>query len=445
MNYLEIVNLVFSIVFGILGMLTMHFVFFTIIGIFFNKKFPETEQKLNYGCIIPARNEELVIGNLIDSIRKNKYPQDKLDIYVIAHNCADRTAEYARRKGAIVYEYDNVNEKTKGYALKYLFDQIKNNHNIKQYDGFFIFDADNILDEHYIKKMNAAFVSRNKKDVITSFRNSKNFGSNLMATLYGLYFVYGCRLESRGRTVLGCSTRVSGTGYLFNSELVNDGWKYLTLTEDWELTVDQILKDNKIVYCDEAVFYDEQPISFSVMWKQRVRWAKGHLLVCVTKFAELTKSFFSSKKKQGGKNKFSIFDISINIMPLCVISTSITILQFICVLIAPLFGISIQEAYIPYLINAGKNIVTAYIGLVFIFSLLYIIEHKRIKNVSLGKKIASVLLIPLFLFLSIPMEFVALFTKHVKWSSIPHVDTTSFGDLNDPNDSLYKTQEIRIK
>ena len=39
MNYFEIVNLVFSIVFGILGMLTIHFVFFTIIGIFFNTKY----------------------------------------------------------------------------------------------------------------------------------------------------------------------------------------------------------------------------------------------------------------------------------------------------------------------------------------------------------------------------------------------------------------------
>lgn len=446
MNYLQIINLIFDILFGIMGILVIHYFFFSFLGIFFCKKFPETEQKLKYGCIIPARNEELVVGNLIDSIRKNKYPQDKIDVFVIAHNCTDKTAEIARRKGAIVYEYNNENEKTMGYAFKYLFKKINDDYGVNNYDGFLLFNADNVLDEKYISKMNDAFIARNKKDVITSFRNSKNFGSNLISVMYGLYFVYGCRLECRGRTVAGCSTRVTGTGYLINSNIVKDGcWNYVTLTEDWEFTADQILKNNKIVFCDEAVFYDEQPTTFSIMWKQRVRWAKGHLLVCITRFKDLIKSLFKSKNKNGGKNKFSIFDISINIMPLCVISTSITILQFICVLIAPLFGISIQEAYIPYLINAGKNIVTAYIGLVFIFSLLYIIEHKRIKNVSLGKKIASVLLIPFFLFLSVPMEFVALFTKHVKWSSIPHVDTTSFCDLNDPNDSLYKTQEIRIK
>ena len=441
MNYLQIINLIFDILFGIMGILVIHYFFFSFLGIFFCKKFPETEQKLKYGCIIPARNEELVVGNLIDSIRKNKYPQDKIDVFVIAHNCTDKTAEIARKKGAIVYEYNNENEKTMGYAFKYLFKKINDDYGVNNYDGFLLFNADNVLDEKYISKMNDAFIARNKKDVITSFRNSKNFGSNLISVMYGLYFVYGCRLECRGRTVAGCSTRVTGTGYLINSNIVKDGcWNYVTLTEDWEFTADQILKNNKIVFCDEAVFYDEQPTTFSIMWKQRVRWAKGHLLVCVTRFKDLIKSLFKSKNKNGGKNKYSIYDISINIMPLCVISTSIFILQFICVMLAPLFGISIQEAYIPYFTNLLNMFMTYYLTLVLTSILIFIIEHKRIKNVSFGKKILAVLVNPFFLFLSIPMEFVALFTKNVNWTCIPHIDTTNFGDLNE---GVCKTQEIK--
>ena len=78
----------------------------------------------------------------------------------------------------------------------------------------------------YISKMNDAFVANNKQNVITSFRNSKNFGTNVLTALYGLYFLYTCRLEARGRTAMGCSTRVSGTGYMLPSYIVKDGWKY---------------------------------------------------------------------------------------------------------------------------------------------------------------------------------------------------------------------------
>ncbi|CDC44035.1 putative uncharacterized protein [Firmicutes bacterium CAG:449] len=127
-------------------------------------------------------------------------------------------------------------------------------------------------------------------------------------------------------------------------------------------------------------------------------------------------------------------------MPLCVISTSIFILQFICVMLAPLFGISIQEAYIPYFTNLLNMFMTYYLTLVLTSILIFIIEHKRIKNVSFGKKILAVLVNPFFLFLSIPMEFVALFTKNVNWTCIPHIDTTNFGDLNE---GVCKTQEIK--
>ena len=55
-------------------------------------------------AILPAHNEEKVIGNLIDSLNNQDYDKELLDIYVIADNCTDKTAEIAREHGAIVYE-----------------------------------------------------------------------------------------------------------------------------------------------------------------------------------------------------------------------------------------------------------------------------------------------------------------------------------------------------
>jgi cellulose synthase/poly-beta-1,6-N-acetylglucosamine synthase-like glycosyltransferase len=127
--------------------------------------------------------------------------------------------------------------------------------------------------------MNDAFEYYDHQYVVTSFRNSKNFGSNIMSGLYGMYFALGCVCEFRGRNVCGCSKRIEGCDYVISSKVVENGWPYVTLTEDWEFSADQILDSNKIRYCDEAIFYNEQPTTFKVMWRQRVRWSRGHLLV----------------------------------------------------------------------------------------------------------------------------------------------------------------------
>lgn len=430
MNYTSITNMIITILFTAAGLLTIHFAFFAIVGVFKRKTFPKTDEKLKYGIIIPARNEEAVVGNLIESVYKNKYPQDKLHVFVIAHNCTDKTAQVARMAGATVYEYNNPNECTMGYAFRYLFKQIKQDWGIESYDGFFLFNADNVLEEDYFEKMNDAFVACDRKCVITSFRNSKNFGSNIMTAMYGIYFAYGCRFESRGRTVFGCSTRVQGTGYVINSDIVKNGWNYVTLTEDWEFTTDQILSGKKVVFCDEATFYDEQPTTWKIMWRQRLRWSRGHLLVWIARFKDLIKGIFTPIKKGGCRNKFSLYDISVNMLPVCVIIVAIMLLQQIFLLMSPLFGVSLAEAYGEYSKTAWIYTAFLYVLMILASIVLFIVERKRIPHINFFLKVVAILLWPAFLLLSFPMEVVALFAKNLGWKPIPHTDTTSIGKLS---------------
>ena len=304
---------------------------FAFIGIFRKKKYPEVARNNRFGIIIPARNEENVISDLIDSIHRNDYPQELLQIFVIAHNCSDHTAEIARNHGATVYEYNNSEENTMGYAFRKLFSLIERDYGTQSFDGFIIFNADNILAKNYISRMNDAFEYYKRQSVITSYRNSKNFGSNLISGLYGMYFTVGCCFEGRGRTVTGCSTRVQGTGYLFNSNIVKNGWPYVSLTEDWEFTADQILAGNNLRYCDEAVFYDEQPTSFRIMWRQRVRWSRGHLLIFYARFKEIVACLFRKKTR----SRFSLYDLSVNIMPFPLMMLAVQIIKTLLLIIAP--------------------------------------------------------------------------------------------------------------
>ena len=447
MAYLDIVNLIFSIITSIISVLGFYQVVFLLIGVFSRKKFKKSEKKHKYGIIICARNEEKVIANLLDSIKKNNYPQENLQVFVVAHNCTDKTAEIARENGASVYEYNNDNERTKGYALKYLFSQINKDYDIMQNDGYLMFDADNILRENYIEKMNDAFDYYGCKSVITSFRNSKNFNKNVISGLYGIHFMSGCRFESRGRTICGCSTRVPGTGFIIPAEALKNGWEYVTLTEDWEFSADQILHGRKIYYCDEAEFFDEQPTNVRVMFRQRLRWSRGHLLVFLTRAKALFLSLFKRKKKDKDGNpentiKFSKYDIFVNILPFYVIATFLFIVQFVLCALAPLFQpIDVGAYWIGWLISTGKSLLSAYVVGMISAIVIFIAERKRIYGVSFMKKVAITLLWPIFIALWVPIDIVALFSKNLGWKTIPHNDNTSLEQIHEHINKGKKTVE----
>ena len=76
-------------------------------------------------ALIPAHNEENVVANLVESLRNQDYPKELYDIYVIADNCTDNTAEIARKAGAIVYERFDETKKTKGYAMQWFFQKLE--------------------------------------------------------------------------------------------------------------------------------------------------------------------------------------------------------------------------------------------------------------------------------------------------------------------------------
>jgi len=170
----ETLSLIHFIILLILGILYLHHTLFFVLSIFIkNKKFKETTNFHKYAVIICARNEEKVIGNLIDSINEQDYPSQNLKIFVFADNCTDETARVAREHGAIVYERFNDKLIGKSYVLDEAFKWIIKNYD-GQFDAFLLFDADNILSKNYVKEMNKAYDEGHK--ICTSFRNSKNYG-----------------------------------------------------------------------------------------------------------------------------------------------------------------------------------------------------------------------------------------------------------------------------
>ena len=196
-----------------------------------------------------------MLGNLIDSIRAQDYPSHLVTIFVAADHCTDRTAQIAREKGAVCYERFDTEHRTKGYALQFLVEQIRRDYGVESFEGYFLFDADNLLKEDYISRMNESFDAGEK--IITSYRNTKNFDDNWISASYGIHWLRTIRNEHRARSVFRLATRIQGTGFLFANEIIRDGWNYTSLTEDRALSADAVVQGYRISYNNAAEFFDE--------------------------------------------------------------------------------------------------------------------------------------------------------------------------------------------
>jgi len=414
MELLSYMNYIISVIFAACY---FHQLIYVIVRLVKKQKKFKAVKLSKFVVLIAARNEETVIAQLIESIKAQKYPSNMLDIYVVADNCTDSTAEIARNAGATVYERDNKVLVGKGYALNYILSIIKTEKADIHYDGYFVFDADNLLDSRYISEMNKVFT--NGYEVVTGYRNAKNYGDNWISSSYGLWFLRESEYLNHPRFQMGISCAISGTGFLFSDELIekNGGWNYFLLTEDLEFTADRLIKDQKIGYCHSAILYDEQPTGFIQSIQQRSRWIKGIIQV-VSKYG---KGLAKGIVKDG---RFACYDMLMGIIPVAFL----TITGFL--INAALFGYGLifnREQLPLFFTSICTSIINAYLTMYAIGLLTTITEWKKISCKN-SKKIIYTFFFPLFTFSFAIAMVIAMFTN-VEWHPIKHTSALSITDL----------------
>ncbi len=414
---------------------------YTAVGAASTRRFPPAKRQHRYAVLVAARNEEAVIGHLIDSIRKQDYPSDLVGIFVVADNCTDATASIVRRSGAICYERTDPHRRTKGFALQFLVEQIRRDYGIDAYDGYFIFDADNLLKSDYISRMNDAFDSGEK--IIASYRNTKNFGDNWISASYGLHWLRTIRTEHRARSVFRLATRIQGTGFLFAAELIQKGWNYTSLTEDRAFCADEVAAGYSISYQDAAEFYDEQPTSLRIAFRQRIRWAKGHLQAFAETGPKLFKHIFiptSLDAGQAASASASGLHRLIDTLRLRFMSFDMLTVVFPRSLISSFRKIVFCALSLMLVLGSKNNLPALSIGLLSAFLLSYtsgiataayilFIERRRIPRISPFQKIWYSFTFPLFDMIGRLAMIIALFIK-VDWKPIPHTAKVDISEIS---------------
>ncbi|OZG50218.1 glycosyltransferase family 2 protein [Bombiscardovia coagulans] len=369
--------------------------------------FPTVPFDKRFAVLISARNEEAVIGGLIDSIQSQTYPYELVDIWLVADNCTDNTAQLARSKGCHVVERNNKDLIGKGYALTYLLDHIISSGDGKVYDAFFVFDADNRLDKHYIEEMNKAFQSGFK--ILTSYRNSVNFSDNWVSSGSALWFIRESRFLNSSRMAFGSSCHVGGTGFMFSREVMerNNGWKFHLLTEDMEFTIDSILHGDRIGYCGTAMLYDEQPVTFQQSWRQRLRWSKGFLQVF-----RYYGPFLIRRAIQ--ERDFSAVDLTILVCPLTVLAG----VRFLFGVLFAAFGFVNWSSQINALVNGIVLGIAGLLAMMGLAALTVVTERNKI-GASNKELFAYCLAFPIFMLSYVPISFQAIFSNP-GWKPIEH-------------------------
>ena len=358
------------------------------------------KKKHKFMAIIPAHNEEIVIRNLIKSLKEVDYPKELYDIYVIADNCTDTTATIAKEEGAFVYERHDEKHKTKGYALNWFLDK-----KIKEdvdYDAFCVFDADNIVDPNFFNAMNKKLCQG--ETVVQGYKDIKNPTDSWISAGYALFYWTQHKFYQLARYNCGLSPLMNGTGFMVKFDLIKEtGWNTKTLTEDIEFSLINISKGNKLGWATDAIVYDEQPTTFGQSWSQRIRWTIGHIQCFKFYTKDLAKGVVKNKTMTNLDGLLYIMCI-----PIFVISIILTVVNIILYLMSQMtFGLMLW--------NVVKYLLLAYVLLIFTAIVTLVVEKRSIK-----KMLKGIITYPIFMASWVVVNFVSLFKRNAKWDKIEH-------------------------
>ena len=368
-------------------------------------------------AIIPAHNEEAVIGNLVDSLKKQNYDKELYDIYVIADNCTDNTAKIAKEKGAIVYKRFDSTQKTKGAALNWFLQQkIKEN---ADYDAFFVFDADNIVDENFIVNMNKKLCQG--EDVVQGYRDIKNPTDNWISAGYALFYWTLHRFYHLARYNIGLSPLLNGTGFMVKFDVIKpQGWDTETLTEDIEFSLKRIIAGKKLGWATDAIVYDEQPVGFKQSWSQRSRWTVGHIQ-CLQEYTKPLAVAVAEHKTVMN------FDGLLYIVG----STPMLVISMVLILINAVMFISQSMTNVELIYNIMRYLIPTLLLPIGTSLIAMILDKKPIKPMIKG-----LLCYPAFMGSWILINLKCLFKRETTWQKIEHVRSIKIAEVKEAPEKI---------
>lgn len=282
----------------LLALMMIYQLFLGIFGFRRKKKdYEDHDPQSRFLVLVPAHNEEKVIGDICRNLEEMDYPRELYDYYIIADNCSDATAEKARTLGAKVIETRKESPDAptgKPIALKKALEAVGDYQN--RYDLMMIFDADNLMDRNMFREVNSQYLDKDKPDFIQCYLGAKN-KKGIVAWFYYTGYTLTNRFFDLAKHRLGLNCAIGGTGFAMSTEYLyqRGGWTTMSLTEDFEIQVEATLEGRRILWNHYTRVYDEKPTSLKASIRQKIRWGQGHWFVALRNTGKLFRSLAAGR------------------------------------------------------------------------------------------------------------------------------------------------------
>jgi cellulose synthase/poly-beta-1,6-N-acetylglucosamine synthase-like glycosyltransferase len=223
----------------------------------------------NFAVIVPAHNEEILLGSLLKSLAALAYAKDLYTVYVVADNCTDTTAELARTyDGVRVYERFNAVKRGKGYALSWILEKLEEDQLV--HDAYVIFDADSVVEPGFLQWMAKGLAHAQALQAHYTVLNATESPST---AIRWIALTLNCYVRPLSRSSLGGSSTLTGNGMCFSRALLKRcPWRAYALSEDYQYYLTLLEQGERVHYVPEAVVRSHMPTTFAQMRTQDIRW-----------------------------------------------------------------------------------------------------------------------------------------------------------------------------
>jgi cellulose synthase/poly-beta-1,6-N-acetylglucosamine synthase-like glycosyltransferase len=223
-----------------------------------------------FAVVVPAHNEELLVGNLCQSLLRVAYPREKYEIYIVADNCTDTTVEKCREFPVRVLERHDPENGGKGQALAWALARI----DLEQVDAVFMVDADNQVAPEILNELNK-LINKGEK-AIQCYNAVGNRDDGWFTQLLYVSRIIGNQLYHEAKYRLGLSAYLMGNGLCFQASLLRErGWTAFSTGEDWEYYTQLIEAGYRVGFAAKARVFHQESRSLNQATSQRLRWSSG--------------------------------------------------------------------------------------------------------------------------------------------------------------------------
>jgi cellulose synthase/poly-beta-1,6-N-acetylglucosamine synthase-like glycosyltransferase len=242
---------------------------------------PEVVKQFDLLVLVPAHNEELVLGKTLQSL-KQVTPIGKFDVVVIADNCNDRTVEIARSFGVKTIERSDSSARGKGHALQWGMSQL----DLRTYDAVAIVDADTLVESNMVNAMASSLASG-----YGAVQLSYVFMATQMTHLSHLQHVASMSenmLFYRGRSALNLPILLRGSGMAIATDVLEaHPWNSFSITEDVDYAVDLLTHGTLIDFNYNSTVFSAATSTYRQSVTQKTRWASGTIQLVANKMIGL--------------------------------------------------------------------------------------------------------------------------------------------------------------